>query len=108
MPRWVDGTAIKRPLPVEDPGLCKHYLLLPFAINSSSHMNCSIIIATGKHQNEGIGNRVRRSHTTGGTSAVMEESSRLSSRVKEKCNTCRQMIQSGSFEARSTKGEWQY
>ena len=59
MPRWVDGTAIKRPLPVEDPGLCKHYLLLPFAINSSSHMNCSIIIATGKHQNEGIRNRVR-------------------------------------------------
>ena len=67
----MDRTAIKRPLPVEDPGLCKHYLLLPFAINSSSHMNCSIIIATGKHQNEGIGNRVRRSHTT--TSAVMEE-----------------------------------
>ena len=28
MLRWVDGTANKQPLPVEDLGLCKHYLLI--------------------------------------------------------------------------------
>ena len=27
-PLGVDGTANKRPLPVEDLGLCKHYLLI--------------------------------------------------------------------------------